>query len=1126
MATVGNLFVNVGASTAGLQRGMSAAKKQVDDFAKKAQGTLGNLGQVIPDMGGVTGYLSSAIDKFGALKDMAGVFTEGVKQAKRAQEELTKAIEASKAAEAALASAKGSRRNIGMARAELAKQGINPNKAAQALSIVDTSPLRDKVAKSAQAAAAAEKSLTDAQAAGAALTASKHAEHLAAMRDKVTKASEKLTTAENALKAAQYRATISKGGRDPWTGRFVAAQSAAKQAKAERDLARAGEGVAAAMQSRLSAQNALNAAQAAGPVLQGQQAILAATNALTEAKKKQAEAERALGAARASNQAKEKTRASLSARGIDTTNLGKSLRLDDLSKYQKAVESAKASVADKQAAVSKLSGGFRAFGLVGKGAMLAVGAAAVAAVAAVGGLLAVTKGAAKRMDALKDEAAATGMTVEGLQRLKNTYLELGVAEGVATMASQRLAISLEEAVRGGEDAREKFARLGIDYKQIAAMSPDEALAATIGKLRELGSSRARVAALRDLFGRQGMGMAAAVNATNEELAVAQERAAKLVIPSAMVHDLAETNDSIEAMGKAFENVFTMLGSTFSPVLRDLSDQLFEMMTADTDALLGGLQAIALVCAVIYDVVALIVNAIRLVWNLVQAVAGIVVSALSAAFGAVLKVVQAVVYGVEWLAGSGNAVSESIGNAAAVAFGTAEEAAKAAGSDAMEGFQAAIDAVNPNATTAVISQIGKSWEKTSEAMGNPVELDVALNERARKDIERTLQGLRDDASKLELGDEASVLAGLQGMGATEAQVDEARALQDKIKQLNIAKSISEETVRVQEDIAKATMTAAEYAYRKARADGATDEQARTLASMQEQLATLEKQKQQIEANSSTLSEMRAKVDEIGRSEGEIVAMKLRQNNATEDQIAEAMRLQSILDKAKIDESVAKHFADLNDKLREVQGSEASLLENQLRNMGLVGDALADAVAKSLDIQKQIAAAEKAAADRKEVEDTLASLTEKFKDIGLDEVGKLTRRLTEAGASKEEIAKAASMQKAIDAAGGDGKDAAAGVTDSVSTAIGSIALAGTVIDDRAWQDDLLAESMTQAELLAQIAANTAQVPTDGAQVGASLATVPAVRGIDRSETDLAALLQQSLTELKSINSNTKAFSEVLS
>jgi hypothetical protein len=70
------------------------------------------------------------------------------------------------------------------------------------------------------------------------------------------------------------------------------------------------------------------------------------------------------------------------------------------------------------------------------------------------------------------------------------------------------------------------------------------------------------------------------------------------------------------------------------------------------------------------------------------------------------------------------------------------------------------------------------------------------------------------------------------------------------------------------------------------------------------------------------------------------------------------------------------------------------------------------------------------------------------------------------------------------------------------------------------------MTQAELLAQIAENTARVPTEGVQAGASLATVPAVRGIERSETDLAAILQQSLAELKAINSNTKAFSEVLS
>lgn len=1125
MATVGNLFVNVGASTAGLQRGLSTAQKKVEGFGKQAQSTIGNLGQVIPDFGGVTGALSGALDRLSALKDMGGVFTAGVKAATKAQEELTKAIEASKAAEAALASAKGARRNVGMARADLAKQGINPNKASQALSIVDTTPLREKVAKSANEAAAAERALSEAQASASALTAAKHAEKLAAMRDSVTKASDKLAQAEKALTAAQYRATVSKGGRDPFGGRFIAAQSAAKQAKAERDLEKASKAVAAAQQDKANAMSALSAAAKAAPVAQGEQAILKATEALTAAKQKQIAAETALGAARKRNQEIEKVRASLSARGIDTKNLGKSLQLTDLSKFQKSVEQAKSAVEDKEKALKAATSGFRAFGLVGKGAALAVAAVTVAAIAGAAAMLALAKSAAKRMDQLKDEAAASGMSVEGLQRLKFTYQELGVAEGVATMASQRLAISLEEAVRGGEEAREKFARLGIDYKQIAAMSPDEALQATIEKLRGLGSARSRVAALKDLFGRQGMGMAAAVNATNEELKKAQERASKLVIPSAIVNDLADTNDSVEAMGQAFQNVSTRLGSTFSPVLRDLADTLFEMMTTDMDSLMGGLQSIAMVFAVIYDVIALVVNALRFVWNLIQAIAGVVVSSLLVAFAAIAKVVQVIAYAIEWMAGSSHTVSDAIGSAASGAWAAAGEAAKSAGEDAMEGFQAGIDAVVPNASIAVIDQIGKSWDKTEANMSQPVNVGVQLNEADVKDIEKTLQGLRDKAAELTLGESESVLQGLRDKGATQSQVDEAASLQKVIAAREMEKSIAEKEYELRKQIAQETMTAAQYAYTLARNEGANHAQAERVAALTEQLELTQRQKQAHEENMATMTDLATKVWDIGKSEQEILAARLKSNGASQQMIDEAMRLQSILDQAETDKAVSDHFGKLNDRLLEAQNNERALMEQQLRNMGLTGDALADAVQKSLDIEKQITAAEKAAADRKQVEDTLAELTEEFQNIGLDEVGQLVRDLQKAGASKEEIEKAVGMKKAIDAADG-GKDAAAGVTDSVSTAIGNITLAGSVVDDSAWQDDLLAESMTQAELLSQIAENTARVPTEGAQAGASAATVPAVRGIDRSETDLATILQQSLVELKAINSNTKAFSEVLS
>jgi hypothetical protein len=1104
MATVGNLFVNVGANTAGLAKGLDAANRKVEDFSTKAQNTLGALGQAVP-LGGIGGAISSAIDRMGALKDMTGVFTEGVRAAKKAQEELTKAIEASRAAEAALASAKGARRNVGMARAELARQGIDPNKAQKALSIVDTSPLREGVRKSADAAAAAEKALAGAQTSGAALTASKHAESLTTMREALRKATERHAAAEKVLAAAEARA------------------GAAGRLKGDTSVAKATEKATAALNERRAAQDAINAAQQAAPSLQGEQAILKATEALTAAKQKQVAAESALAAARKRNQEVERTRAGLSARGIDTKNLGKSLQLADLGKFQKSVETAKAAVADKEKALTSASGGFRMFGLVGKGAALAVGAVAIAAVAATAGLLGLARSKARAMDALKDESVAAGITIENYQRLEHTYHELGVAQGMAAFSTMRLGYALDDAVQGSQDARDKFKRLGLDYAQIAAMSPDAALNATIAAIRKLGSQRERVAMLKEMFGKGGIGLAAAVNATNEELALAAERASKLVIPADIVSDMADTNDAVEAASKSFDNMLTMLASTFSPVLRDLADEMFDLFTADPQALLGGLQSIALVCAVIYDAVALIVNVLKAVWNAVQAIVGIVGSALAGAFAAVAKVVQMVAYGVEWLIGSTHGVSEAIGNAASVGWETAKEAAKGAGADATEAFQASVDAVNPNATIAVIKGIDKSMQGVRETAQEPVLVNIKPNEAALKEIDKTIENLKEKIATLTIGESASALAKMKDLGATDAQLEETAALMQKVKALEASKSINDEIKKAQDEIAKSSMTAAEYAWEKARAEGASAEQANTLAALTAELELLEKQKKAREETLSTLDQLRGKVDAIGKSENEVLISKMMQSGATRDQVDEAMRLQGILDQAKVEGSLTDHFKKLNERLAEANANERELLENQLRGMGLAGQALEEAVSQSLAINSQIAAAEKAAANRKEVESTLEGLADEFKDIGLDEIGKLTRRLSEAGATQEQIDQAVGMKNAIDAASGAEK--IAGVTDSVSTAIGNLTLAGTV-SDTAWQGSLVSTAQRQADLLTQIAANTAVQPEQFAESAAQVAGSEGVRGMDRSQVDLSAIMSASLEQLKSINANTKSFSEVLS
>ena len=326
-----------------------------------------------------------------------------------------------------------------------------------------------------------------------------------------------------------------------------------------------------------------------------------------------------------------------------------------------------------------------------------------------------------------------------------------------------------------------------------------------------------------------------------------------------------------------------------------------------------------------------------------------------------------------------------------------------------------------------------------------------------------------------------------------------------------------------------MTAYDFAVATAKAGGATDAQAALLGSIQEELKLREQQKQALEETASTLEDMRNKVDQIGMSEAAVLQLKMQQNEAGVEQINEAMKLQGILDNAKVGESLKSHFATLNSKLMEAQSNEQSLMETQLSNMGLAGDALARAVSQSLAINEQIAAAEKAAADRKTVEDTLNDLAETVGNIGKSDMDKLTMRLQKAGASTEDIARAADMQSKIDASsdsgGGGGGKSSAGVTDSLSSALGSITIAGSISDGQAVQNQMLTEAVKQTQSLAAIATNTLP-PSMGGDAGASMATVPSVRGIDRSETDLVALMQASVAELREINTNTRAFAGVLS
>jgi len=1129
MATVGNLFVNVGASTRGLEQGLKRGQDAVRKFGRDTQAAAANIASAIPGVGSVFSKMETVAGLGKSIATMWDSFNGGAKEA-------AARTEAIKKAEQDLASLKGTRKNIGMARSMLAAEGIDPNKAAKALAIVDTSPMQEKVARSTKMVEEAQRSLNAAQLASKDATSAKLATDLARARETLTKTTAAAAHEQARLAGAQLFADKAAKGRDPYTGRMLNAQKASDvQLKAQKELQAQTARTAAAVAEHAQAQAVVNSLMSSGVPIQGAKDLEQAEQRLLQATKAQTEAQKQLGAARQANQRKEALRGKLNAMGIDLSKGQGALNLSSLGAAQEKLrmlrEEAKAA-----------ADGFKIFGLsIGK-AIGPVGLLAAGLTAAVGGALLLTKSVAKSMDSLRDSATAAGMSAESFQDLNNTYHELGVAEGIAETASQRLGIKLEEAVSGAEDAQKAFARLGMDYGAIAAMSPDQALNATISRIRELGSHRERIYALRELFGKSGVGLAAAVNATNEEFREASERAAKLRVPEAMVSDLARINDKVEGAFKAFKKVGVYLASAFGPALEGLADSVFEMFTADPKALLGGMQSIAMVLAVIYDLVAGIVNLFMAAWNLVQMLAGLLVSGIMGALGGILKAVEGIMYGMEWLTGASHDMSNALGETATTALNAAAEAASAAGKDGAEMVKRLQDAFTADATMGVADGIARSMEQAKKTVegGSPIMLQAEVDQKSLDKIDKELQSLRNKVREASIGGDAADLEGFKAMGANTSQIAEYEGLQKQLAALEQSKAAHETIADLNDQIAKATMTTAQWAeYEAVTKKGLTLEDAKQVALLTEQLAIVEKQAQAREQVTSTITDLQAKVDQLGMSEMEILRLKMQQNGATAEQIAQAEQLQAILDEAKTDSALKSHFDALETRLLEAQGAEEEILRRQLENMGLAGDALNDALTKTMEIETAITEAERMKANQEDIASTLKGLEDQLFEKQFGKIAAMQKSMREKGATEADIARATALQEALDSADGakgaaakGGEDAVEGIAESIDTAFGSMKLAGVV----SASDKIAADSLHEAEahtgLLESIAASTALMAvTNGGEpelvagsTSANAAMTKQPVGLQDTEDGLR-LLKTSNEYLKEIARNTGAFAGAL-
>jgi hypothetical protein len=735
----------------------------------------------------------------------------------------------------------------------------------------------------------------------------------------------------------------------------------------------------------------------------------------------------------------------------------------DLTALQKRAESSQGVVAGLQ---SKLDGAKAAVKQVGGLSITSaagVGLLSAGMVAATASAIGLTITMAKQASELNDQAIALGISSSALTGLRDSMAMIGVPAGVAESSMQKLQIELENALEGSEDAADKFKRLGIDINSLQGKDAAQALEVVLGKVRQLGTQGAKIKSLRDLFGRGGIGMAAAVNATAEELAEARSIADSLKLPDSMITGLDQTSDRVDAMYRAFDNLKMMFASAFGPAVQGMADSLREMMSSNFDGMMGGLQAVALTLAVVVDLVAAVANIFRVVFNIVQSLAGLVNGVFMLAWYGILKVIQAIVYAVEFLARAGHDVSGAIGDAASIAFETAKESAKSAGTDAMEAFGAAIDAFIPDATIAVAKGISKGYENAKATVeSNPLIPKVNDKEATKRleDLGKMMDDLRLEASQLGMTDDQKKLGEMKRLGANPAQLAEAQALQEKIALFNKQQKIAEDVKGIMDDL-------------------------------------------QQQADTALMTEK------------EKLVYKLKQAGADQKAINDALLLNAAIEERTQLAEGQKAWGDFMKGLDKSLMDATTSREQQIRRLaeaaGLLGKDLDDAVTKAMEMESAIAAAEKAKKDQEDIASTLSNLQDEVRKSQIGDVAFEREKLAQKGATDAQLQQFDQLQAQLALTNGK-PDEAQSMVQSIDTAFGQFKFAG----DQG--DQMLSESVAQTDLLNRIATATESAAV--ARQGAAGATSAMA-----TDGTMQPVMVEANRYLAQIAQNTAAFAGVL-
>jgi lambda family phage tail tape measure protein len=249
--------------------------------------------------------------------------------------------------------------------------------------------------------------------------------------------------------------------------------------------------------------------------------------------------------------------------------------------WDQATAKAKAQAKDLKKSIDELGGGIKTLSGYWKtlGGSMSIGAVGI------GALLQQTL---QFTDAISEMAKGFDLSIEKtLQFRKAVQVSGGNAEGASKILSS-LFSKIEEARSGNEATIAQFEKLGISFEEISRMKPEQALNRVFEALSNIGNTYQRVKAVKELLGKQGIGLDLEQVSQRLNMTTAEFQSY-----ARSIERVGQVNDQL---AESLDNMKIAFADMIAPLVRDgvVSIEKFKaaMVAITAAAVVGGLVTIA------------------------------------------------------------------------------------------------------------------------------------------------------------------------------------------------------------------------------------------------------------------------------------------------------------------------------------------------------------------------------------------------------------------------------------------------------------------------------------------------------------------------------------------------------